>query len=99
MNWIAEDVIFVAATGERTHGRIAVGIPQQDDENTAGCAVALEGLDPPMPGPIRGPSEFTALLNAIAYLDRRIRGFTSAGGRVLFPGEEEDVDLFSALHG
>lgn len=99
MSWIAETAaVFVHPNGERRLGRIAIGLPEQTEEH-ASCAVALDGMDRPLPGPLFGADTMQALMIAVGYARRRVREFVASGGRVLHAGEDEDLDFdpFSSL--
>jgi len=96
--WIADQaVIYLYPSGERSHGRIAVGQPCEIDRVEASCLVWFDGHDPHAIA-IHGASTLQALLLAVCYLGKRLHDFVSRGGRVLYPDEESDVAL-DALFG
>lgn len=101
--WIAEQrVVFLHRDGTRSPGRIALGAPVVRGQDCA-CEVALDGFARPVR--IYGDSTLQALLLGARFLARRLRDFTSKGGRVVFPAagsgdsdEQRDVPL-DALFG
>lgn len=93
MMWIAEmPVVFVATSGERTPGRIAIGFPEQGNEDVR-CSVALDGMFPSV-GPIIGGSAMQALVLAMSFLGAMLQDWLASGGRVLNDdGSDARVDL------
>ncbi len=98
MTWIAEmPVVIVAASGQRTPGRIAIGLPEQGDEDVR-CPVALDGMFARV-GPILGGSAMQALALAMSFLGAMLDDWLASGGQVLNEdGTDARVDLtFGAL--
>jgi hypothetical protein len=92
--WIAEEaVVFVDPSGQRSNGRIAVGLPAQISDVEARCPIALDGLEHTGMGPISGSSTLQALLLAIRFLGMRLQDHLSRGYRVVHPEDESDVPL------
>jgi hypothetical protein len=87
--WIAEErVIFLHADGRKVPGRIAVGLPVQEDASEASCCIEIDGIQYNHQAMI-GTSTLQALLLAVRYIGWRLHEFLSNGGRVLDPDEHE----------
>lgn len=92
MDWVAEQfVVFVAPGGRRWRGRIAIGMPGQDDM-AWGCRVVAEGVVV-IPGPIFGESALQAMVLALRFLGGQLHHFIENGGRALEPHGESDARL------
>jgi len=91
--WIAEErVTFVHPDGRREAGRIAVGLPELDDDGVARCPVVAEGCYPRL-HPMAGDGTLQALLLGVRLLGTLLHVFKERGGRVLAADEDEELPL------
>jgi hypothetical protein len=89
-----EPVIFQHADGRRAAGRIALGYPWPGHaEYKPICRALLDGLDEHRGVTLEADTPFQALQLAMASLATRLRAFLAAGGRVLTPAGDADIDL------
>lgn len=84
-------VRFLYLDGRESDGRIAVGVPTQDEDDQASCVVAIEGLSTPVSA-LRGGDPLQVLRIALQYLAWELHAFVEQGGRVV-DRDGEDVDL------
>jgi hypothetical protein len=95
-DWIAEQkVVFQRADGERIDGVIGIGCPSSGapPDYPPSCDTSLYGLEEKRRIQITSDSAFHALQLAMASMATRLRAFPDAGGRVLTPSGDADVDL------
>jgi hypothetical protein len=92
MIWTAELAIVWVVDGKRVPGRVAIGVPElvPDGDGEATCAVAIDGLQPVTR--VRGVGEFHALMQAVRFLDLRLRHHVADGVRVMEPGDDDDPE-------
>jgi hypothetical protein len=89
MRWTAEHEVVWLFDGRRVPGRIAIGVPElvPDGDGEAICPVALDGLQPVTR--VHGEGEFHALLQAVRFLEVRLRHHVADGVRVVFDDDPE----------
>jgi hypothetical protein len=89
MTWTAELAILWVVDGRRVPGRVAIGVPElvPDGDGEAICAAAIDGLQPVTM--VHGAGEFHALMQAVRFLDLRIRHHVADGVRVVFAGNDD----------
>jgi hypothetical protein len=92
MKWTAEHEVMWLINGQRVSGRIAIGVPElvADGDGEAICPVAIDGLQPITS--VHGEGEFHALMQAVRFLDMRLRHFVAGGVRVVFDDDPEASD-------
>ena len=90
MAWIVEErVTFVAASGKRWEGRIAIGAPVGRELDCA-CALLVDARD----GSVRqifGATKLQALVLALSFVGFSLHNFVEPGGRLLQDGEDMAV--------
>jgi hypothetical protein len=88
-------VKFLYPGGKESDGRIAVGMPTQDEDNQASCLAVIDGLSTPA-STLHGGDSLQALRIALQYLAWELHAFVERGGRVV-DRDGEDVDLPSTF--
>lgn len=78
--------------GRRVSGCIWIGMPYTVDELQANCSCGIDGLDEQL-RPISGNDTLQALLPATRLLAMRLTDFVEKGGRVVYSGTDDEVDL------
>jgi hypothetical protein len=89
MRWTAEHEVMWLLEGRRVPGRIAIGVPElvPGGDGEAICPVAIDGLQPVTP--VHGEGEFHALMQAVRFLDMRLRDYVAKGVRAVFDDDPE----------
>jgi hypothetical protein len=96
---IAEErVLAVRPSGDPVEVLAAVGSPHQVGPDEWACPVWLTGLHDRLPD-VHGGSSLQALCLGATLLRSLMASFVEGGGRLLYPGTNDEFDLHACFSG